>query len=123
MLIQRTKVNIAMINSVRFYPGINNLTDEQTEKVKDHKSFKNMLENGTHILIEKPSENDSKKKTANIAEMSTKNALKIIEGTHLISMLESYSEDEQNAKDRKKVQMAIADKIEEMKKIPGKEDK
>jgi len=119
MLIKRTKVNIFRIGNIRIYPGVTEITDEeQIQILTNHPSWQPMIDNGTHIIIEKESSGKSEEPTADIAEMKANDAIAVIRETLAIPILENMYNREMDDKGRKSVLSAITDQIEEIRKPP-----
>lgn len=119
MIIDRTKPSVTKIGGMFIYPGKNVIKKEDEAKVKKDPAFQANIDAGM-IKIVDIHDQDGKAddagsategKAAEIAELSTKEAIEIIKGVLSIPELEEIAAGE----DRKAVLKAIKKQIEEIK--------
>lgn len=124
LLVKRNRPNIYRLAGVTFFPGITEVTDPvKVEALKKHPAYKEQLTLGVMQEITSPSLNKEMAEesvTADIAEMSIKDALSVIRETYAIQVLQNMHERETDKRSRKNILSAIMDQIEELKKPPKK---
>jgi len=78
-------------------PGINEMSDKDWAKMKDHQKFKKMLEDGDMEVVKKDNEKSKSggEVASNLAEMKASDATKVVEQTLDKELLESWLEGEE----------------------------
>ena len=119
ILLKRNKVNISGIGNIRIMPGIQRFEDEQVQEMSKNPAWKEMLESGVHEIVSKPKAvqpkgEDEVIESSSVAEMSVKDAKKIILGTVDVDSLEAMKEEEDSGEKRKGIFDAIDKQLEKV---------
>ena len=118
----------AITGLLTFYPGVTEVKNaEKIEAIKKHPSYQALLDSGVHVEVKaKPAASkttkDAPTETMDIAQMSAKDAIPIVQNTYAIPVLEDMHTREEDGKGRKSVLNAIIDQINEIKVVPEEED-
>jgi hypothetical protein len=128
LLVKRNRPNIYRLVGVIFYPGITEVIDPvKISALKNHPAYKEQLALGVMTEVTSPSLNKEKDSgptdtgtTADIADMSVKDALSVIRETYAIQVLQDMHQRETNNRSRRNILSAIMDQIDELKKPPKK---
>ena len=128
LLVKRNRPNIYRLLGVIFYPGITEVTDPaKISALKNNPTYREQLSLGVMTEVTSPSLNKESdagstvvNTTADIADMSVKDALSVIRETYAIQVLQDMHQRETNNRSRRNILSAIMDQIEELKKPPKK---
>ena len=116
MLIDHRGMHVYIVGEQRFMPGVNSITKDEWDKIKDHPHVKHLLEaEKMQVLSDREVAGVEEGESAplhSLKEFEQKDALKVIDQTFDVDLLKSWEMDEK----RKPVRIAIIAKV---KKIMG----
>jgi len=120
MLIDHKATHVYLVGDFKFMPGVNSVSKQDWEKIKDHPHVKFKLENDDLKIISDKESGDEQESAAagvpaamhSLMEFSPKDALRIVDSTFDVDLLKSWEQDEK----RKVVRVAI---VAQVKKIMG----
>ena len=117
MIVNRIKPSVTKIAGIMLFPGNNKIEGDEEKKLREHKDFQTLIDNGLMKIVEvkpeKPktegpaTDDDS---TDDITEMSAKDAVAVVKETMKVDELEEMLENET----RKSVLKVIKAQIKEI---------
>ena len=114
LLLKRNKLNISGIGNIRIMPGINRFTDEQVEEMKLNPAWEEMLTCGVHEIVSKPKAEALEEKADSIADMTVKDAKKVVSETYDVESLNAMIEEEDSKHKRKGIFDSIERQLEKV---------